>query len=417
MMAGSRRAFLRGMGGVACGLSVGMPVVWERVARAAPNAARPGGRPTVLVVVQLTGGNDGLNTVIPAGDPAYRAARPQLALARSSGLSLTADLMFHPACRGLAGLLERQQLGVVLGVGYPQPNRSHFVSMDIWNSASVVEGESTGWLGRAVDAWSANGSGEVGLGGSLHVGAGEAPLALESPRGKTFSLQRLDDYRLKVAEGKDDPARRLAIQGFAARRGSGGSAMLERIRQSAREAYDSSERIARVARESNRAGYPATELGQRLKLIAQLLESEIPERVYYTTQDGYDTHASQLPAHAGLLTELSDALAAFQKDLEAMGQAERVVTLVFSEFGRRVAENASAGTDHGAASTLFLVGSPVVAGPVGRYPSLTDLDDGDLKHTVDFRSVYQGLLADWLGVEPQRVLESEFAALRVVREG
>jgi uncharacterized protein (DUF1501 family) len=129
-------------------------------------------------------------------------------------------------------------------------------------------------------------------------------------------------------------------------------------------------------------------------------------------QDGYVTHASQSPAHAGLMTELSDALAAFQKDLFTMRQAERVVTPVFSEFGRRVAENASAGTDHGAASTLFLVGSPVAAGPVGRYASLSDLDDGDLKHTVDFRSVYRRLPEDWLGVEPQRVLEGEFAALR-----
>jgi uncharacterized protein (DUF1501 family) len=395
----SRRDFLNRSTGVSCGLL--LPGLWGRAALAAPSANQPGGKPTVLVVVQLNGGNDGLNTVIPVNDPEYRKSRPQLAIPARTALPFTHGLAWHPACRPLANLVEAGQLAAVLGVGYPQPNRSHFVSMDIWHRGSFSEDDPTGWLGKTVDAWSRAGRTDAG---SLHVGASEAPLALESPSGKTFTLQSLDDYCLKTADGRDDPTKRLAIEGFAKRQSESDSPLLARIRQSAREAYDSSERIARIGRESNAVTYPATELAQRLRLVARLIESDIPERVYYTMQDGYDTHATQLPSHANLLTELSEALAAFQKDLQATGHGERVVTLVFSEFGRRVAENASAGTDHGAASTLFLMGAPVSAGAIGSYPSLTDLDDGDLKHTLDFRRVYATLLDRWLGIDSTRVL-------------
>jgi len=411
-MTWSRREFLNQTAAVSCGAM--LPGLWGRTALAAPSAGQPGGRPTVLVVVQLTGGNDGLNTVIPVNDPEYRKARPQLAIPARTALPFANGLAWHPACRPLANLVEAGQLAAVLGVGYPQPNRSHFVSMDIWHRGSFSEDEPSGWLGKTVDEWSRGGQREAG---SLHVGSGEAPLALESPSGKTFTLQSLEDYRLKTAEGRDDPTKRLAIEGFARPHNGTDSPLLARIRQSAREAYDSSERIARIGRESNTVTYPSTALGQRLRLVARLIESDIPERVYYTMQDGYDTHATQLPAHANLLTELSEGLAAFQKDLQATGHAERVVTLVFSEFGRRVSENASAGTDHGAASTLFLVGEGVAAGAFGTYPSLTDLDDGDLKHTVDFRRVYATLLDQWLGVEASKVLPGpeRFETLPVIK--
>lgn len=411
-MTWSRRDFLSQTAGVSCGAL--LPGLWGRTALAAPSPRQPGGKPTILVVVQLSGGNDGLNTVIPVHDPEYRRARPQLAIPLRTALPLTSELAWHPACRPLANLVEAGQLAAVLGVGYPQPNRSHFVSMDIWHRGSFSEEETTGWLGKAVEECSRAGRGQTG---SLHVGAGDSPLALESPAGKTFTLQSLEDYRLKTAEGRDDPTKRLAIEGFARPHTGTDSALLARIRQSAREAYDSSERIARIGRESKAVTYPATALGQRLRLVARLIESDLPERVYYTMQDGYDTHATQIPAHAGLLTELSEALAAFQKDLQATAQAERVVTLVFSEFGRRVAENASAGTDHGAASTLFVIGDAVSAGALGTYPSLVDLDDGDLKHTVDFRRVYATLLENWLGVESTLVLPgpARFETLPLIR--
>lgn len=413
-MTWSRREFLGRSAGVSCGAM--LPGLWGRTALAAPSAGQAGGKPTVLVVVQLTGGNDGLNTVIPVNDPEYRRSRPQLAIPARTALPFANGLAWHPACRPLANLVEAGQLAALLGVGYPQPNRSHFVSMDIWHRGSFSEDDPSGWLGKTVEEWSRDGRGETG---SLHVGSGEAPLALESPSGKTFTLQSLDDYRLKTAEGRDDPTKRLAIEGFARERGGKESPLLARIRQSAREAYDSSERIARIGRESNAVTYPSTALGQRMRLVARLIESDIPERVYYTMQDGYDTHATQLPAHTGLLTELSEALAAFQKDLQATGHGGRVVTLVFSEFGRRVAENASAGTDHGAASTLFLLGDAVSAGAVGTYPSLTDLDDGDLKHTVDFRRVYATLLDRWLGVDSTKVLPgpARFETLPLIKTG
>lgn len=399
------------------------PGLWGRLACAAPDEGAPGGRGTVLVVVQLGGGNDGLNTVAPVRDPSYIAARPNLRVRPEQSLALAGGFAFHPKLKGMADLLERSQLAVVQGVGYPNPNRSHFVSMDIWHRASFSEDDPVGWLGKASDHFA------TGV-GALHVGPGETPLAVENRSGKSTSLQSIEDYRLKVAEYGDDPVRRLAIRGFAARGGDSASAasnpLLDKIRRTALETHASTERVDRVIRDealqakaatgaATADGYPPGELGQRLKLVARLIAGGIPERVFFTAQDGYDTHASQATAHGYLLGELGDSLAAFQKDLERHKVADRVLTLVFSEFGRRVRENSSGGTDHGAASCLFLVGGAVNAGLHGVFPSMTDLDDGDLKHTVDFRRVYASVLDDWLGVPSSHIVGPGFAPLPVVR--
>jgi uncharacterized protein (DUF1501 family) len=394
----TRRSFLTGTSSVALGL--GLPGVFRRIALAAPNSDQPGGGQTVLVVVELTGGNDGLNTVIPVKDPAYRAARPKLAQPRERVKTINDELAFHPSLSGFADLLEGGQLGIVQGVGYPNPNRSHFESMDIWHKATPAKEELYGWLGRTAP--------RLGTGGAMHVGAGEPPLALFGATGHAPSLRSLEEYQLKVG---DDARKRELIENFAATPQSSDE-LLGFVRQSARSTYDSSARLRKVAEGyTTPVVYPETGLANRLKLTARLIDAGVPERVYYTAIDGFDTHAAQEEQHARLLDEVSGAIAAFWKDIVHHGHQSRVLVMTFSEFGRRVRENGSDGTDHGVASQMFLVGERVVPGPIGAHPSLADLDSGDLKFHTDFRSVYATVLRQWLGIDPPAVLDGEYPEL------
>jgi uncharacterized protein (DUF1501 family) len=384
-----------------------MPAFFRRVAHAAPGADQPGARDTVLVVVQLTGGNDGLNTVIPWRDPAYAAARPALKQPAADVKRINGDFAFHPSLGSFATLLEENRLAIVQGVGYPNANLSHFTSLDIWHKAARdPEKEEFGWLGRTAPR----------LGpqrGALFVGQGETPLALLGSTGYAPSLESLDQYRLKVAANGDDPRKRAAIERFAQSADSRAD-LLGFVRNSAKQTYDSATRIQKAASEhSTAATYPDTPLAKHLKLIAQFISAGVPERVYYTALDGFDTHAAQGAAHANLLQTLGEALAAFHADLRQHGQHERVLTMTFSEFGRRVKENGSQGTDHGKAAPMFLVGERVKAGPIGAHPSLEDLDTGDLKHHTDFRSVYATVLDQWLGVPAADVIAGDFAQLEL----
>ena len=397
-MALTRRTFLAGTSTVALGL--GLPGVFRRMAQAAPNSDQPGGAQTVLVVVELTGGNDGLNTVIPFKDPAYHSARPKLAQPREQVKTINDDLAFHPSMGGFAELLEGNHLSIVQGVGYPHPNRSHFESMDIWHKATPAKEQLYGWLGRT--------SPHFGQGGAMHVGGGEPPLALFGATGHAPSLRSLDEYQLKVGQ---DQRKRELIENFAAGP-QADDELLGFVRQSAKTTYDSSARLRKVAEGyQTPVTYPETGLANRLKLVARLIDAGVPERVYYTSIDGFDTHAAQQEQHARLLDEVSGAIAAFWKDVVHHGHQSRVVLMTFSEFGRRVRENGSDGTDHGVASQMFLVGEHLQPGLIGEHPSLTDLDDGDLKFHTDFRSVYATVLRQWLGVDPMQVLDREYPEL------
>lgn len=403
----SRRCFLASSSVLA---GAALPGVFLRTALAAPPSDQPGGRQTVLVVVQLTGGNDGLNTVIPFRDPLYLAARPTLKQPAEKVKKVAEDLALHPSLGGLAGLLEDSKLGIVQGVGYPRPNRSHFESMDIWHKATVAKEQRYGWAGRMQS--------QLGPGGmSVHIGGGDPPLALFGPTGNAPTVRTLEEYQLRVAPRGDDPARRALIESFAETKSPPRNELLGLVREAARETYRSSQRLREAsAKYDTPVSYPSNGLGNRLKLIARLIVADVPERLYYTTLDGFDTHAVQEQQHPALLQELGDSLAAFHKDLAHHGQSKRVVVMTFSEFGRRVKENASQGTDHGAASQMFLVGDAVKPGLTGSHPSLADLDDGDLKHHTDFRSVYSALLSDWLGVPSEAVLGAKYPPLKVLRE-
>lgn len=360
-----------------------------------------------LVVVQLSGGNDGLNTVVPRRDEAYRRARPTLAQPADGLLTLDDELSLHASLRGFASLWEARALTIVQGVGYPNPNRSHFESFDIWHTARTApNSRSTGWLGRWSDATSARSTLDPS---AVHVGGEVQPLALTARETAAGSLRSLDDLRLRdLTSGDPRPEllRRLeaappAVDDFQ-----------KFLRTTSVAALGASRRIEQAAETAEtQARFPPGELARRLKVVSQLIAAGLSTRVYYVVHDGYDTHSQQAAAHASLLTELGDSLQAFHTDLVARGQADRTTVLVFSEFGRRVRENASQGTDHGAAAPLFLIGGGVRPGVIGRHPSLTDLDDGDLKHQVDFRRIYAELLDRCLGCDPSRVLDERYEPL------
>ncbi|HVX10049.1 MAG TPA: DUF1501 domain-containing protein [Pirellulales bacterium] len=357
----------------------------------------------VLVVIQLDGGNDGINTVVPYRDEGYAKHRNKLRLAVDRLHKLDDALALHPSLRPLADLYEKGRLAIVQGIGYPNPNRSHEVSMAIWHTARFdpAEQKQYGWLGRALDQLPAAPGGP----GAMLAGDGALPAALIGRHSAAGSFSRIEE---------------LAVQNDAARAAIANDAppddLAAFVRRSTLDAYASADAVtAAAARPPRGATYPANPLAQHLRTIARLIESELPTRVFYAVQRGYDTHSAQMDTHARLLDELGRALKAFVDDLQAAGLAERVLVMTFSEFGRRVAENASAGTDHGTAAPMFLAGPGVKPGLLGTTPSLLDLDDGDLKLTLDFRRVYAAVLRDWLNVVPDSVLAGSHEPLAVLR--
>ncbi len=364
----------------------------------------------VLVVVQLSGGNDGLNTVVPFEDDNYRKSRPTLAIPKADVLRANDELGFHPALTGFADLLEAGRLAIVQGVGYPNPNHSHFESMDIWHTCRrKTERRPDGWLGRCLEEMQADRPRDVP---ALHLGDGKQPFALASRELRVPSIKSLEQFRLQVGQR----AEAKQIHDLVARKRPQPSPLLDFVQTSTNTAIDVSERFRQTAKSyAAKVPYPETDLGQKLKTIAQLIDSGLETRVYYVTIDGFDTHAAQAAAHASLLKRVGDAVSAFTTDMAGQGQGERVLTVCFSEFGRRVAENASEGTDHGTAAPMFLAGERVKAGFTGPHPSLTDLDAGDLRFHTDFRQVYAAILEDWLGCPSGPVLGGAYRPVPVIR--
>lgn len=405
----TRRQFLAASGGslALLSLSGAAPGLLARAAQA--HAAEGGDR--VLVMIQLSGGNDGLNTVVPYGDPEYYKNRFTLAIGKPAVIKIQDGLGFHPALSGFSKLLEAGRLAIVQGIGYPQPNRSHFESMDIWHTARMQnEGRAQGWIGRYLDATGARREAEVA---GLHLGEEKQPLALASLGAAIPSIQSMDRFRLEAGRRSDLSADIDLAVGSAR---SSSDDLLSFVQRSTSSALAASRRVEKaLAKPGSRVQYPGTGLAQKLKTVAQLIGAGLETRVYYLTLDGFDTHSDQENSHAALLGELGNAVAAFQEDLVQQGQAERVLGVAFSEFGRRVKENASRGTDHGAAAPLFAFGGKVQSGLIGKHPSLTDLDDGDLKFHTDFRRVYATLLDGWLGWPSREILGGEYQPLPIMK--
>lgn len=397
----NRREFLKTSSLIGLGATV--PTFLAKTALAAPEASKPGAKDTILVVVQLTGGNDGLNTVIPFKDELYAKYRPTIKIPTDQVKKVNDTIGLHPSLAGLAGLLEDKSLCVVQGVGYPNPSQSHFRSMDIWQAASTAESLTEGWVGKALKSMNVP---------AFHVGTNNesAPLALSGAPARVPSITSIEDFQLKLA----DKAGKSVIEDAAKTKGAG---LLDFVQKTALNTYASSQKLQEIGKNYEpKVPYPATGLANRMKLCAQLIDAGLGARIFYVSIDGFDTHASQggaAGAHANLLTEVSGAITAFYKDLAARGHKDRLCVMTFSEFGRRAKENGSKGTDHGSGAPMFLIGSKVKSGAVGEHPSLEKLEDGNLKHLIDFRQVYAAVLDKWLGVKSKEVLGGEYKAVEV----
>jgi len=362
----------------------------------------------VLVIVQLAGGNDGLNTLVPFADDAYYKMRPRLGIEANKVLKLDEHVGLHPEMKELHALYKDHGLAVVSNVGYPNPNRSHFRSMDIWETASPADRMwQTGWVGRYFDN---DCKGVPGAMLGLRLGE-QAALTFTGERARAATLANPSLLEvpatgaLKKGLEKVNAVEQTGIEAldFIQRTGNETQALAQRLKAAVRDVKPAVE-------------YPPFALCQSLRLVAQMIAAEVPTRVYYITLGGFDTHAAQLNRHAGLLQELSQALSLFHRDLKAQKQLDRVLLMTFSEFGRRLNENKQLGTDHGTANVMFLLGGKVKPGLHGSPPDLTRLDEqGDPIYQTDFRSVYAGVLRDWLNAKADRVLAGKFEPLAVVK--
>ncbi len=415
-MSTTRREFIQnGLAFISLGLA--MPTFLMRAAQAAPGdglAAIPGGK--ILVVVEMSGGNDGLNTVIPYTDPAYAQLRPTIGLPSRDVIKIGSTVGLHPNLKPLQKLYDSGHLAVMTGVGYPNPNRSHFQSMDIWQTADpeVDIRERTGWLARYFDAdghYKGNPLSGITLGSAL-------PLTLFSQDAPTAAIDSGLDYGFSARDDNQQKRMEALKSLYSAGTVAGGNA--EFVRNVGTEAYASTLEMKQAfknydAKAADAVPYPVNNgFASGLQTIAKLITGGLGTRVYYLSIGGFDTHANQPRQHANLMGQLADGMAAFYQDLAAQGRGDDVTVMTFSEFGRRSRENGSAGTDHGAASVMFIAGGGVKGGVYGDYPSLTDLDDGDLRFHTDFRSVYATLIDKWLGSNSQPVLSGQFKHLDFV---
>jgi uncharacterized protein (DUF1501 family) len=393
----TRRALLKHSAFVS--LATAAPGFLSRTAQ----AAGPDRDGRILVVVQLDGGNDGINTVVPFGDEVYAKYRRELRLPSDRLCKLNDQVGLHPAMRRAADLFEDGRLAIVQGVGYPNPNRSHFESMATWQTARFdAEGrKGHGWLGRALDTASGSSQGPA----AVFVGDRDLPRALQGRRTVTASYADASD--LVLAHPAPAPTAT----------NSASDDIASFVNRTVTSAYATSAELAAAAERGtdSSARYPSTEIGKKLELISRSIKAGSAARVYYLIQPGYDTHALQLPTQATLLGEFSRSIRAFLDDLAAAKLADRVLLMAFSEFGRRPDENGSLGTDHGTAGPVFLAGTGLKAGLIGETPRLGELVDGDLKWSIDFRRVYAALLDQWLKLPSEAVLGQRFEPLSILR--
>ncbi|HJP75864.1 MAG TPA: DUF1501 domain-containing protein [Pseudonocardiaceae bacterium] len=394
MLSVSRRRFLvfSGVAGAAALAGGATQVPWSQLFDVAATNPLPAGQ-GVLVVVTLYGGNDGLNTVIPAGDPAYQKARPDLAYQAHEVLDLGDGLGLNPGLKGLKSLWDSKELAIVRGVGYPVPDHSHFRSMAIWQTASPTTSVPTGWLGRWLDA-----TGDDPL-RAVSVEPVMPPLLA----GARATAASLPVGGLKMPAGKLDAA-------FAAlgKPQQGESELPARVASSLTDLQNAAKVLGGAVHDDSGKPNKGQQgpLAQQLGVVAELVEAGVPTRVYSVSMGGFDTHADERGTQQDLLTELDGALTPFVNRMKTSQRGQQVTVLVYSEFGRRVAANGSDGTDHGTAGPVFVLGSRVHGGFYGAQPSLTDLDNGDLKESTDFRSVYGTLLEGVLGSDAGQVLDN-----------
>jgi len=354
----------------------------------------------VVVILQLSGGNDGLNTVIPFRNDLYYKARPKLGIVKDKALALTDEVGLNPALAGFKELFDDGSLAILNNVGYPNPDRSHFRSMDIWHTASQSnEYWTNGWVGRYLDA-QCHGCDKptqaIEIDDVLSLalkGENIKGIAVKDPR-RLYGTANEKFFRDVMKNHKDEA----------------GEQPVDYLYKTMAETLSSADYIFQQSRmHPSNAEYPKTDLGNSLKTIASLIYSEINTRVYYVSLGSFDTHINQEGQQNRLFTEMNDAVKAFVKDLKEQHRFEDVMLFTFSEFGRRVQQNASAGTDHGTANNMFLVsGGLKQKGMLNAMPDLNDLNEGDLKYNVDFKNVYATVLNKWLKADDKSILTKQY---------
>jgi uncharacterized protein (DUF1501 family) len=366
------------------------------------NMVPPGNK--VVVVIQFSGGNDGLNTVIPISNDIYYRERPRLSIAKDKALFLNDEVGLNPALETFKGLYDDGSLGILNNVGYPNPDRSHFRSMDIWQSASASnEYVNTGWLGRYLDAQC--------------KGCDKPTQALE-----------IDDVLSLALKG--EARKGLAFKDPRRLYGSSNEKFYKDINSAHRDSEETVDYLYKTMSETlssadyifqqskmhpTSQAYPNTEMGKNLKTIASLILSDINTKVYYVSLGSFDTHVNQEAQQKRLFTELNDAVKAFTTDLKSNNRFQDVLMMTFSEFGRRVSQNASNGTDHGTANNMFFIsGGLKEKGMLNAMPDLSDLNEGDLKHKVDFKNVYATVLNKWLGTDDKQILGRQYDHLKFI---
>lgn len=407
----TRRQFLtRASGGVSLiSLSGGIVPALLRGAAAAEAAYQN----RILVVIELTGGNDGLNTVIPFEDDAYHCARPELAI-RDGFHRLNDRFALHPAMAAVADLFQEGQAAVVHGVGYPNPNRSHFRSLEIWHTAHPETTTAEyGWLGQFLDETSGNDAKD--LGGIAF--ADRLPQSLRAARANIPAVREFENYGV-FGEGEEDAQlKRRLIERLAAPAvdSQDSQSNLSFLKRQAQQTYEGANQLRAAITGFQPRGEYEGPLGRQLRMAVQIIAANLGTRVIHVGLDGFDTHANQLGMHAELLGQLARSIEQFQVDLRETGRDEDVLIMTYSEFGRRVRENGSRGTDHGAAAPMMFIGHSVQGGFHGEHPSLEDLGDGDLKFTVDFRSLYATVLEDWFGAQADSILGQKFPKVGLIR--
>ncbi|HTD93767.1 MAG TPA: DUF1501 domain-containing protein [Chitinophagaceae bacterium] len=365
-------------------------------------AAVPAGN-KVAVILQLSGGNDGLNTVIPIGNDIYYKSRPRLGIEKVKALAITDEVGLHPALTGFRELYDDGSLGIINSVGYPNPDRSHFRSMDIWQTASQSsEYLTSGWLGRYLDAQCS--------------GCDKPTQAIEIDDVLSLSMkgQLMNGIAVKDPKRLYGTANEKFFRDVMKNHGAGnGEEPVDYLYKTMSETLSSADYIFKQSKlHPTGAVYPTTELGKSMKTIASLIFSDINTKVYYVSLGSFDTHVNQQAQQQRLFTEMNDAVAAFVKDLKANNRFSDVLLFSFSEFGRRVSQNASGGTDHGTANNMFLLsGGLKKKGLINEMPDLADLNEGDLKHKVDFKQVYATVLDKWLGADATKILSTPYTSM------
>jgi len=370
----------------------------------APDLVPPGNK--VMVILQLSGGNDGLNTVIPVRNDLYYKARPKLGIDRLKALSLTDEVGLNPALTGFKDLFDDGSLAIMNNVGYPNPDRSHFRSMDIWQTGSQSSDYiTTGWVGRYLDAQCSGcdkPTQAIEIDDVLSLamkGEHVKGIAVKDPR-RLFGTANEKFFRDVMKNHRDEP----------------GEQPVDYLYKTMAETLSSADYIFQKSRmHPTNAEYPKTDLGNSMKTIASLIFSDINTKVYYVSLGSFDTHINQEAQQTRLFTELNDAVKAFVKDLKQQNRFEDVMLFTFSEFGRRVEQNASGGTDHGTANNMFLIsGGLQQKGVLNPLPDLADLNEGDLKYKVDFKNVYATVLKKWLNADDKLILGSQYDYLNFI---